>query len=301
MKTAITHHPQQIVTLKATALAFDSFGDNSSPALVLIMGLGAQMIFWDADFCRLLARQGFWVIRLDNRDCGCSSWRNPQPPPSRLQFVAASIMKKPIIPPYSLDEMADDVFELLDRLNVTKAHWVGASMGGMIAQCAAIKIPQRVLSLTSIMSSPGERALMRPHIAVLLKMLQPMPVDPEKAAQHGIALWRLLQGNYYPLEQGRTKSLISQALQRGSNSLGMKRQLAAILAAPDRTAALASVTVPSLVIHGQADPLLPLVNGTATAKALRGAKLVVYPGMGHTLPSQLWPAIVAEIKALAKG
>ena len=280
-------------------IAYDTFGTKQNRPLVLIMGLGAQRIFWEDEFCQLVAEQGFWVIRFDNRDVGESTYIDDQFTPNLLQLVASGLLGAQIPIPYTLLDMANDVVCLMEYLNVPKAHIVGASMGGMIAQILAIEYPQKVLSLTSIMSSTGNKKLHKPNKDVVLKLLKPMPKTRDKGIASGIEFWRTLHGNFYTFDWLRTSKLINKAYDRGVSSQGVLRQFAAILASKDRTSALNALSLPTLVIHGDADPMLPVSNGHATASAISGAKLRIYAGMGHTLPTELWQQIVGDIAQVA--
>ena len=291
----ITHHPEQLVAANTIHINYDSFGDKSHPAIVLIMGLATQMIYWDEQFCKLLASQGYWVIRFDNRDNGKSTWLDSTPPPTSLALLTNAVFKRPVGATYLLFDMMNDTVGLLDALHLESAHIVGASMGGMIAQEIAIHHPHRVKSLTSIMSTTGDRKLPKPSTAFSFKMLKPPPKDVNKAVSFGMHVWRLIQGSHYPFEQQKVLSLITRALQRGFNPAGNTRQLAAILDSPDRTQQLNTLKIPSLIIHGEDDPLVLVACGYATAKAIPNAKIKTYPGMGHTIPSQLYDDISKQI------
>jgi pimeloyl-ACP methyl ester carboxylesterase len=296
----IIHHPEQLVTANNIHINYDSFGDKSHPAIVLIMGLATQMIYWDEQFCKLLASQGFWVIRFDNRDNGKSTWLDSNPPPTSLALLTNAVFKRPIGATYLLSDMMNDTVGLLDALHLESAHIVGASMGGMIAQEIAIHHPHRVKTLTSIMSTTGNRKLPKPSTAFSFKMLKPPPKDVNKAVTFGMHVWRLIQGEHYPFDQPKVLGLITRALQRGFNPAGNTRQLAAILDSPDRTQALNTLKVPSLIIHGEDDPLVLVACGYATAKAIPNAKIKTYPGMGHTIPSQLYDDISKQILDLIR-
>jgi len=291
----IIHHPEQLIAVNNIHINYDSFGDKRHPAIILIMGLATQMIYWDEQFCHLLASQGYWVIRFDNRDNGKSTWMDALPAPSSAALVANAVFKRPLGAAYLLADMMEDTLGLLDALHLENAHIVGASMGGMIAQELAIHHPQRVKSLTSIMSTTGNKKLPKPSMSFSFKMLKPPPKDTNQAVTYGMHVWRLIQGNYYPFDEQKVLGLIKRALQRGFNPAGNTRQLAAILDSPDRTTALNRLTVPSLILHGEDDPLVPVACGIATAKAIPNAKIKTYPGMGHTLPSQLYNDITTQI------
>ena len=293
--STIIYHPEQLVAANGIHINYDSFGNKSHPAIVLIMGLATQMIYWDQQFCQLLASQGYWVIRFDNRDNGKSTWLDPLPAPTSAALLANAVFKRPLGAAYLLSDMMQDTLGLLNALDLKSAHLVGASMGGMIAQELAISHPQRVKSLTSIMSTTGNRKLPKPSVAFGFKMLKPPPKDVNKAVAYGMHVWRLIHGNHYPFEQQKVQGLINRALQRGFNPAGNSRQLAAILDSPDRTAALSTLIVPSLILHGEDDPLVLVACGVATANAIPNAKIKTYPGMGHTIPSQLYNDITQQI------
>ncbi|MGY0601282.1 MAG: alpha/beta fold hydrolase [Paraglaciecola chathamensis] len=280
-------------------LAYDTFGSQEDAPLVLIMGLGAQRILWEDAFCKMLANQGFWVIRFDNRDVGESAFVEEQFTPSLVHLAASGFLGAKISIPYTLSDMADDVISLMTWLNLPKAHIVGASMGGMIGQILAIEHPDRVLSLTSIMSSVGSKNLHKPEKNVLLKLLKPMPKARDKSIANMVEFWRTLHGHFYTFDFIRTQKLVTQIYERGVNPQGVLRQFAAILAAKERTNDLKNVSLPALVIHGKNDPMLPVSNGYATANAIYGSRLCIYEGMGHTLPIELWSTIIAEITQLA--
>jgi pimeloyl-ACP methyl ester carboxylesterase len=293
--STIIYHPEQLVAANGIHINFDSFGDKSNPAIVLIMGLATQMIYWDQQFCQLLASQGYWIIRFDNRDNGKSTWLESLPTPTTTALLANAVFKRPLGAAYLLSDMMNDTLGLLNVLNLKSAHIVGASMGGMIAQELAINHPQRVKSLTSIMSTTGNRKLPKPSVAFGFKMFKPPPKDVNKAITYGMHVWRLIHGNHYPFDQQKVLGLIKRALKRGFNPAGNSRQLAAILDSPDRTEALSTLIVPSLILHGEDDPLVLVACGVATANAIPNAKIKTYPGMGHTIPSQLYNDIAQQI------
>jgi pimeloyl-ACP methyl ester carboxylesterase len=294
----ITHHPERLLDSNSIQINFDSFGDPHNPVILLIMGLATQMVFWDPGFCQSLAAQGYWVIRMDNRDSGKSSGLATAVTPTRWALIAYALFKKPIPPAYSLSDMADDTLGLMDGLGIKRAHLVGASMGGMIAQLMAIRAPQRVGSLTSIMSTTGNRSLPKPSLKFSLKLLSIPLKDLSGYVPHALKLWRILHGTHFQFQGEKVQALLELSQQRGINLSGSTRQLVAILNSPDRTLDLQSLRVPSLVIHGDSDPLVPLACGQATAAAIPEAKLKVYVGMGHTFPSELYPAISEDILEL---
>lgn len=287
-------------TANGLTLHYDSFGDDTHPVVLLIMGLGTQMIYWDDDFCRFLASYKLRVIRFDNRDVGKSSWLTDRPVPSTLDFIGNTLFGRRLNAPYLLDDMADDALALLDNLDVRQAHLVGASMGGMIAQCMAIKASDRVLSLTSIMSTTGNRDLPKPKAHIGAKLLKPLSNDVENFVAQNVDMWKSLHGDNFPFYHAKVEQTVRLAKERGFSSDGVTRQLSAIIDSPDRTEHLQKITTPTLVIHGDNDPLVRLESGIATAEAIRNAKLKVFKGMGHTLPNQLWPEVIEEIIRLVR-
>jgi pimeloyl-ACP methyl ester carboxylesterase len=297
----ILHHEAQTVSANGLQITYDSFGDSVNPPIILIMGLATQMIHWSDQFCKLLASKKLNIIRFDNRDIGKSSWLNDEPVPTKWDFISNVLFNKKVNAPYLLDDMADDTLALMDALNLDKAHIVGASMGGMIAQCLALKCPNRVSSLTSIMSTTGNRSLPRAKAKVAVKLLKPIAHEIEQYVAQNLEVWRLLHGDHFPFDPENVEKVIRSSRQRGFNPAGVSRQLSAIIDSPDRTLALQTLQIPSLIIHGDIDPLVPVECGIATAKAIPGAKLTILKGMGHTMPEQLWPKIVDDIVELTKA
>jgi pimeloyl-ACP methyl ester carboxylesterase len=294
----VIQHPEQLVNSNGLTLNFDSFGDPQHPAIILIMGLGTQMIFWHDEFCKQIAVMGFWVVRFDNRDIGKSSWLNKAKTPGKLSTLSNVLFNRRLKTPYLLDDMADDTLGLMETLNIDSAHLVGASMGGMIAQCIALKMPSKVKTLTSIMSTTGNRSLPKPRPSVSIKLAARVPKSTEAYLNHALSLWRLIHGAHYPFNTEDVTQLLQQAFQRGTNPNGVIRQFCAIIASPDRTQALSNLNIPSLVVHGDMDPLVPVQCGIATANAIPNAKLCIFKGMGHTLPQSLWSDIINEISLL---
>ncbi|MGW4483351.1 alpha/beta fold hydrolase [Amycolatopsis sp. NPDC004368] len=281
---------ERTVQANGITLCHEEFGAATAPPLLLIMGLAAPMTWWDDDFCEQLAARGFRVIRFDNRDAGRS-----QRMTGRADVVRAYLLRAA---PYSVADMADDTAGLLDALDVEGAHVVGASMGGMIAQTLAIRHPNRVRSLTSIMSTTGSRLIGHPSPRAAASMLAPQPRGREEYVELLIRTFRLIGSPGYPFDEARVRARAERTFDRGTNPGGAARQLAAILATRDRTAALRRLTLPSLVIHGARDPLVNVSGGRATARALR-ATLDVVPGMGHDLPEPVWPRILDGIERVA--
>ncbi len=278
-------------------LEYDTFGDISSPPLVLIMGLGVQMIMWDEEFCRQLAQKGHYVIRFDNRDIGLSTKFDDAGAPDVMKALSALMQGKKVDAPYSLDDMADDTVGLMDALGIDTAHVCGASMGGMIAQTIAIRHPARVRSLTSIMSTTGALDLPQPKPEIMAFLLTPPPQEREANIEHGLKLWRTIGSPGFPPDEERIRRMAALSYDRCFHPEGVARQIMAVWAQGDRTPALKSVTTPTLVIHGAADPLLLVECGEATARAVPGSSLLVIEGMGHDLPVGAWPQIIDAIAA----
>lgn len=275
-------------------LAYDSFGDAYAQPVLLIAGLGTQMIRWTDAFCTKFAGRGFRVVRFDNRDSGVSTVFSEAPPPDRRALMAG---EKPQIP-YTLSDMATDAIGLLDALGVERAHLVGRSMGGMIAQLAAVTYPERVLSLTSIMATSGNPALPPPAPDVMAVMMAPAPDpvgDEQGFLDHRVAFARRIAAPNLPFDETGHRALALAELRRGWEPGATARQIAAIAVDGDRRARLAKVTAPALVIHGSADPLFPLAHGHDTANAIPGARFLPVEGMGHDLPEAFHPLVLDAI------
>ena len=280
-------------------LCYDTFGDPAAPPLLLIMGLAAQMIAWDDEFCAALARRGYRVIRFDNRDIGLSTRFSASGLPDITAAFTAAMQGKPVNAPYTLSDMAADTVGLMDALGIGSAHVVGASMGGAIGQTLAIEHPARLRTLTSIMSTSGEPGLPPPTPEALAMLFKPAPTDREAYFASYVQTWKVLRAGSFPLDEARDLERAGQNFARGLNPAGVARQLAAILASGSRKRALAAVRVPTLVLHGDVDPLVPLACGVDVANSVPGAKLVVVNGMGHALPIAMWPQIIDAIAAHA--
>jgi pimeloyl-ACP methyl ester carboxylesterase len=278
-------------------IEYDTFGAPADPALLLVMGLGTQLTGWDEGFCRLLAAQDRFVIRYDNRDCGLSTHLDGVP-----FDLGATVMSMldPAAPrpaaPYTLSDMAADAVGLLDHLSIARAHVVGASMGGMIAQTIAIEHPQRVLTLTSIMSHTGEPEFGAPTPEAMQALLTPPPADRDAYIERSVKNWRLFAPHRHFDEQ-RTRDRAAAAYDRAFYPEGIGRQLTAVLASGDRAAGLSELSTPTLVVHGRLDPLVQLSGGQRTAELVPGAHLLVVGDMGHDLPLPLWPLLVEAIAA----
>ena len=279
-------------------IAWDSFGDPAASPLVLIMGLGAQMVAWDGAFCARLAEAGeHRVIRFDNRDIGHSTHLSHLGVPDIQALMLQAMAGKPLAVPYTLRDMANDCIGLLDALGIERAHIVGASMGGAIGQEMAIHHPQRMRSFTSIMSTTGDPALPPPTPEALAVLFSPTPLTFDAYLSHYKKIWRVLRGPGFPLDEARDAERAQLIFLRGLNPGGVARQLAAVFASGNRKPALRDVRVPTLVIHGDADPLVPVACGVDVADAIAGAKLLRIPRMGHALPISMWPQIIDAIAA----
>jgi pimeloyl-ACP methyl ester carboxylesterase len=282
---------EQFADLGDVTLCYETFGDRDDPAVLLIMGLGTQMIAWHEDFCRALAERGFFVIRYDNRDVGRSTRFDGVRPPT----IGEIIRRRPRELAYTLSDIADDAAGLLDHLGIESAHVVGASMGGMIAQLMAVRHPRRVRSLVSIMSSTGSRFSGQPALRTYPYFMRRPPSGKEAFVDRMVRLFRVIGSPGFDFEEERIRELASLSFDRGADAAGTARQLAAILADGNRAKRLRGVTAPTLVIHGTKDRLVAKSGGRATARAIAGARLKLIEGMGHDLPRALWPQLVDSI------
>ncbi|MEP5764229.1 MAG: alpha/beta hydrolase [Halieaceae bacterium] len=290
----------QYIRANGIDLAYDEFGEPGQPVILLIMGLGTQMIAWPAVFCEGLAARGYRVIRFDNRDIGLSQKMESAAVPHVLRLLAHSRLRLPLSVPYTLEDMAKDAIGLLDALDIKAAHVVGASMGGMIAQLMAGHYPYRVLSLTSIMSTSGCRSLPGADPRVSMHMVRrPTNPDVEALEDYSMRTWRLIGSPAYPPSDEALLEKIRASYQRSYYPAGYRRHMAAIMASGDRVALLKKVIAPTLVIHGNDDPLVPVAAGIDTARHVRGARLEVIDGMGHDLPQPLLGHFVELISSHA--
>ena len=271
-------------------LCYERFGSESDPPMLLIMGLGTQMIGWPDELCALLADRGFQVIRYDNRDIGRST-RITGAPPTPRQLITRKI--DPVL--YTLGDMAGDAAGLMRELNLAPAHVVGASMGGMIAQTVAAQHPDDTRSLVSIMSNTGNRWRGQPAFGIYRYLLRKAPDDREGYIEYTTKVFEAIGSRGLPFDKDRVRDMVARSYDRGHDPAGPGRQLGAIIASGDRTAELQTIRAPTLVIHGSKDKMVARSGGVATAKAIPGAKLMVVEGMGHDLPEAAWPQLVDAI------
>ena len=277
-------------------ICYQTFGDPRAPAMLLVMGLGGPMTWWDVDFCGLLAAEGFHVVRYDNRDTGRSSRLGARVRPSGL---ARSYVDRSSPPPYTLTDMAGDGLALLDHLGHESAHVVGISMGGMIAQTMALHRPERVLSLTSIMSTTGRRTVGWQDPRLLPMLLARRARTREAYVAASARLWKVIGSPLYPDTTAEVQQRAGETWNRGVSAAGVVRQMSAIVAQPDRTRALHGLEIPALVIHGLDDRMVHVSGGRATAHAIPGAELLLVPGMGHDVPHELHRTFVDAIARTA--
>jgi pimeloyl-ACP methyl ester carboxylesterase len=277
-------------------LCYQTFGDADDEPLLLVMGLGAPMTWWDDELCVQLARRGFHVIRFDNRDVGRSSRARGRVTRRLLVRAFAGL---PVRTPYTLDDMATDAFGLLDHLGLESAHVAGVSMGGMIVQSMALQHPRRVRSMASIMSTTGRRTVGWQH-PVLFRNLLASSRGREGYIRSSVATWRMIGSPGYPQPQEKTEQRAGETYDRGVSMEGMTRQMAAIVTQPDRTPRLRALQVPTVVVHGLADKMVHVSGGRATAAAVPGAELLLVDGMGHDLPPQLFETFTQAIATNAR-
>jgi pimeloyl-ACP methyl ester carboxylesterase len=273
-------------------IAYETFGDPQDPPLLLIMGLGAQMVQWDEGVCALLVARGHHVIRFDNRDVGRSTWIDApglDPGTAILQALAGD----PSVAPYTLSDMAADAVGLLDHLGIDAAHVVGASMGGMIAQTMAIEHPTRVLSLTSIMSTTGEPTVGNPSPDLFDVLLRPRPEGRDESIEFAVEIERAIGSEHF--DEERSRALAAVAYERGVNPDGVARQLLAIVASGSRAEGLARLDLPALVVHGREDRLVDFSGGQRTAELIAGADFLAIDDMAHDVPQVHWTRVADAI------
>jgi pimeloyl-ACP methyl ester carboxylesterase len=292
---SVAHQPPRTISANGIDICYEIFGDDDAEPMMLIMGLGAQMVLWDDAFCERLAACGFRVIRFDNRDIGQSSQLTGGKRLTPFELLKLRFLKIPVAAPYKLRDMAEDTIALMDALHIRSAHLVGASMGGMIAQEIAIIFPERVRSLTSIMSTTGNPKDPPPTREAAADLMAPPPATKEEYFARYAQTWKVLRAGSFPEDEARDRSRAELNFERGLNPAGVGRQLRAILASGSRKQRLASVKAPTLVIHGTVDPLVRPAAGVDTAASIPGAKLMMVEGMGHALPIRFWPQIIDAI------
>ncbi|CAN5691647.1 alpha/beta hydrolase [soil metagenome] len=276
-------------------LCYQTYGDPDDEPLLLVMGLGGQMTWWDPELCEMLARAGFFVVRFDNRDSGRSSNGQGRVPRSLLVRAFAGL---PTRPPYTLGDMARDALGLLDHLGIESAHVAGVSMGGMIAQTLAVEATPRVRSLTSIMSTTGKRTVGWQHPSLVRNLLS-RSAGRDGYIRSSVTTWRMIGSPGYPHSQEATEQRAGETYDRGVSMAGMMRQMAAIVTQPDRGPRLHGLSVPTVVVHGLADKMVHVSGGRATAAAVPGAELLLIDGMGHDLPAPLFETFTAAIRRTA--
>lgn len=286
------------ITANEIQIEYETFGEPSGRPLLLIMGLGGQLLHWDETLCRDLASRGHYVIRYDNRDTGLSSRIDREGEPDFKDFITKLMRGISVVPPYSLEDMADDADGLLEALDIPAAHICGMSMGGMIAQTLAIRHPSRALSLTSIYSTTGNPRLPQPKPEIMKALLAPPPAERSVNIEFMTSFFKIITGPGFPFEEDWTRQTMAASYDRSFYPQGTARQIFAIMTQKDRTSALALLKIPALVIHGTDDPLVPPEAGRQTAAAIPGARLLLIEGMGHDIPhGGAWPRIVEAITA----
>ena len=281
---------------------YEDRGNPDAEVILLVMGLGAQMTLWPDELVAALVGDGFRVIRYDNRDIGLSQKFEGKRAPSPPVQVLRKKIGFPAKVPYTLKDMADDGIGLLDALGIARAHIVGASMGGMIAQLMAVHHGERLASLTSIMSTTGNGKLPQAEKHAIDALVAPIQsMEEESLVAHGLNIAKNIGSPGFPFDPEQQRERVLLNMRRSVYPAGLPRQLAAIIDDGCRRSRLASVTVPTLVMHGEADPLVKLEAGEDTAKHISGARLVTIPGWGHDLPIALIPRIASEIAGHARG
>lgn len=277
-------------------ICYQTFGNPEDDPLLLVMGLGGPMTWWDAELCRQLAASGFYVIRYDNRDTGRSTKVEGR---VRHGQLARAFVGAPTRAPYSITDLASDAFGLLDHLDISAAHVAGISMGGMIAQTMALHAPERVRSLASIMSTTGRRTVGRQHPGLLPNLVAPRGPGREDYIRGSLAIWRRIGSPGFPRAEDELRERAGETWDRGVSRAGIMRQMMAVLTQPDRTAPLGHLVVPTLVMHGLADRMVHISGGRATAAAVPGARVVFIDGWGHDLPAPLFATFTRAIRSNA--
>jgi pimeloyl-ACP methyl ester carboxylesterase len=281
---------ERLASVNGIEIAYQEVGDPGGEPLLLVMGLATQMLAWDEEFCSLLAERGFRVVRFDNRDIGHSTMLEEAGMPSRADLFLGRRHRAA----YLLSDMADDAVGLMDHLGIDSANVVGVSMGGMIGQTLAIEHPERIRSLVSMHSTTGSRWVGTPSFKAFSMLMAKAPRGRDAYIERIVKTYSLIGSPAYPMDEGRLREVAGRMYDRSHNPRGVLRQLHAISASGDRTAALGKVDLPATVIHGTRDQLIRLSGGRATARAIPGARLRIFEGMGHDLPRTLWPTFADE-------
>ena len=271
-------------------LCYETFGDPTHPPVLLVMGLGMQLLGWDARFCQMLAERGFHVVRFDNRDTGLSTSIDA-PVPGVRELVTRRFDARQ----YDLGDMASDAVGLLRELELAPAHVIGASLGGMVAQTMAARTPDSVRTLTSIMSTTGHRLKGQPAFSRYRFLLRPAPKERGAYLDHTVELWRAIGSPGFEVDESAVRERSGISFDRARNPAGIGRQMGAVLKSGDRTRELRRITAPTLVVHGAEDTLVRPSGGRATAAAIPDADLMLIDGMGHDLPPQVWERIVDAV------
>jgi pimeloyl-ACP methyl ester carboxylesterase len=290
----MTNSGIQRVRVGDIEIAYETFGRREDPPVVLVMGLATQMIGWPDDFCRELAGRGYFVVRFDNRDIGLSTHLHDAGAPDMMAVLGGDHSSVA----YALTDLADDTVGLLDALGLDGVHLVGASMGGMIAQLVALRAPERVRTLTSIMSTTGDPTVGGASDAALALMLRPPAGDRDGAVQRVVDTYRVVGSPGFEFDEAALRDRAGLSFDRAYDPAGVARQLAAVVTTPDRTRELKALPMPCLVIHGADDALVDVSGGRATAAAIPEAGLLVVDGMGHDLPRAVWPELIDRMTAL---
>jgi len=278
--------PTKFAQANGLQIAYEEFGNGDDPVILLVAGLYNQLVRWPVEFCELLVAKGYRVIRFDNRDIGLSEKMDGARAPGYFRLLLASSFCVQVKTAYTLDDMAEDTIGVLDALNIKTAHLVGMSMGGMISQIAAARYPDRILSLTSMMSTSGVRGKGVASLAVSMQMVRPVTKN-RSALDNSVAIWRMIGSPGYPISDEKAREILVAENRRSSNPAGYIRQIAAVKTARNRAGLLNSIKMPVLIIHGKQDRLVPVSGGVDTAVHIPHASLHLFDGMGHNLPQPL--------------